>query len=131
MKEEYQMKNKFSIAMSLAVVLAILLTSLALAAELVTAELTGSVNYVTVTQGSSASFIIDVSATGAIDCDVDSANPSTATVDTAYSISAGGVVTAGTASSALNFFSTGVPSGGSGNCSTTWIGAPTHYSVAA
>lgn len=105
---------------------------MALAAELVTAELAGTVNDVTVTQGSSTSFTIDVYATGAIDCAIGSTKPAaTATVDTAYSINSAGSVSAGTPSSALSFFSNGVPQGGSGNCGVTWTGDPTHYSVSA
>ncbi|HEV8421038.1 MAG TPA: hypothetical protein VGR13_06765, partial [Actinomycetota bacterium] len=102
---------------------------LATAAELDTSELAGVVNDVTVTQGSSSPFTIDVSASGAIDCSVTPANPATAKVDTQFSISAGGSVTGSDFSSAMNFFASGTPC--SGNNPITWTGAPTHYSVAA
>lgn len=125
------MKNKFSIAMSLAVVLAMLLTSMALAAELVTAEVTGIANDVTVTQGTSVTSTINLSATGAIDCTITSANASTATVDTSYSLNSSGALTTGSPSSAFKFYSNGVPQGGSGNCGVTWDTASTPYSVTA
>jgi hypothetical protein len=125
------MKNKFSIAMSLAVVLAMLLTSLALAAELVTAEVTGAANDVTVTQGTSATSTINLLATGSISCSITSANASTATVDTSYSLNSAGALTTGSPSSAFKFYSDGVPQGGSGNCGVTWDTASTPYSVTA
>jgi hypothetical protein len=100
-------------------------------AEVVTAEVTGTTNDVTVTQGSSTNSTINISATGAIDCSATSASPSTATVDTSYALSSTGAVTASTPSSAMSFYSDGVPQGGSGNCGVTWNGKPTPYSVTA
>lgn len=100
-------------------------------AEVVTAEVTGTTNDVTVTQGSSTNSTIRVTATGSIDCDATSSSPSTATVDTSYALSSTGTLTASSPSSALSFYSDGSPSGGSGNCGTTWNGAPTAYSVTA
>src|SRR5919109_5258338 len=102
------MKNKFSMAMSLAVVLAMLLTSLVLAAELFTAEVTGTANDVTVVQGGGAvSSTIQLSATGSISNLITAANSSTAQVDTVYTLT-GGSLSTGTSSSAMKFYSTGV-----------------------
>jgi hypothetical protein len=98
-------------------------------AELLTTELVGAVNDVTVTQGTTANFTIRLSASGAIKCSADVLHPATATVRTAYSLSAGGVLSSSTPSAPLAFFS-GAPQGGP-NCDTTWSGAPTPYSVAA
>ena len=104
--------------------------SVASAAELVTAEVTGTTNDVTVTQGTSTTSTIDLSATGAIACTITSGSPATAKVDTSYALNGAGAVTAGTLSSGFNFFSNGTPSGGP-NCGTTWTGAPSAYSVSA
>ena len=98
-------------------------------AELVTAELTGIVNEVTVTQGSSANFTISLSATGAIKCVATAANPATAKVHTVFSISAGGVLSSTTLSSAFDFFGGAVIGGP--NCTVTWTGAPAAYSASA
>src|SRR6266516_833140 len=116
---------------ALATLVVLSTASLASAAELVTAELTGTVNDVTVQQGASAGFTIDVSATGAIACSITSSSPSTATVDTAFSLNSAGTLSSGTPSSALSFFSDGVPQGSSGNCGVTWSVGPTDYSVSA
>ena len=99
-------------------------------AELVTSELTGTVNDVTVTQGSSSNFTISLNATGAIKCAATATNPATAKVHTAFSISAAGAVSSATLSSAFNFFG-GASSGGPNNCSVTWTGAPTPYTASA
>jgi hypothetical protein len=103
---------------------------LASGAELVTAEVTGTLNDVTVTQGSSTSSSINLTATGAIACTITSLTPATATVNTSYSLSSSGSVTSSAPSAAKNFFSDGV-AGGGGNCGVTWTGAPTAYSVIA
>jgi hypothetical protein len=100
-----------------------------LAAEVVTTELTETVNDVTVTQGSSTSFTISVSATGKLDPLITSSSPSTAKVKTSYSL-IGGALSSSTFSSALNFFA-GTNGCGGGNCNVTWTGAPTPYTVAA
>ena len=115
----------------MAIAAAVALAGSSFGAELVTAEVTGIANDVTVTQGSSATSTINLSATGAISCSITSSNPATATVDTSYSISSGGVVSSSTPSAAKNFFSDDVASGGGGNCGTTWTGAPTAYAVSA
>jgi hypothetical protein len=119
------------LVVAMAAVFTIAMMGVVSAAELVTAELAGTANDVTVTQGSSSNFNIDVSATGAIDCDVDAANPSTATVDTAYSFNSSGTLSTSTPSSSMAFYSNGSAQGGSGNCGTTWTGAPAHFSVPA
>jgi Cadherin-like domain len=115
----------------LAVAVTAALAGSSFGAELVTAEVTGTANDVTVTQGTSINSTIDVSATGSIACTTTSSNPSTATVDTQYSLSSSGALTSGTPSSAMNFYSNGTASGGSGNCGVTWSGGPTPYSVTA
>lgn len=114
----------------LGVALLMVSAGLVLAAELVTAELDGTANHVTVEQGQTTNFTISVSATGAIKCVATSSNPATAQVHTVYSLSETGVLSSTTFSSALNFFAGAtLPSGQ--NCSVTWSGAPTPYQVAA
>ncbi len=98
-------------------------------AELLTAEIVGTNNDVTVTQGSNTSFDIRLSAAGAILCTTTSGNPATAKVNTVYSINAAGVLSSSTLSAAQNFFA-GAPLGGP-NCSVTWTGAATPYTVPA
>src|SRR6266545_528 len=71
-------------------------------AELVTAEVTGTMNDVTVTQGSSVASSIDVYATGAIGCTITSSNPSTATVDTLYALDSSGNLSTSSPSSSMN-----------------------------
>jgi Bacterial Ig-like domain/Thrombospondin type 3 repeat len=106
---------------------------LASGAELLTAEVDGTANDVTVTQGTTANFHIKLTATGNISSLITSASPSTAKVDTAFSISAGGAVTGATLSAAQNFYSSGLncSSGGTSNCDVTWDGFPTAYDVPA
>jgi HYR domain len=115
----------------LAIAAAVALAGSSFGAELVTAEVTGTANDVTVTQGTSATSTINLTATGSISCAITSASPATATVDTSYSISSAGVVSSSTPSAAKNFFSDGVASGGGGNCGVTWTGAPTAYAITA
>jgi hypothetical protein len=98
-------------------------------AELVTAELAGTVNDVTVTQGSTANFTVSLSATGAIQCAATLAAPATAKVHTEFSISAGGAVSSSTFSAAFSFFG-GSPINAQ-NCTVTWTGAPTLYTTSA
>ena len=107
---------------------ALSLVAIASASEVVTSEVTATTNDVTVTQGSSTSSTINVTATGPTACAITSANPSTATVDTSYALSSSGTVTTGTPSAAMSFYSDGVSVGGP-NCGTTWSGAPTPNSV--
>jgi hypothetical protein len=98
--------------------------------ELVTSELTGAVNDVTVTRGSQASFTINVSGEGPIRCTVTAATPATARVHTSFAISAAGVVTSSTDSAPMAFFG-GAQQGSGQNCDITWNGAPAAYQVAA
>jgi hypothetical protein len=102
-------------------------------AELVTAELTGVSNDVTVTQGSSANFTISLSATGNISSLITAASPSTARVKTAYALNGSGVLTSTSFSADFSFFSsgTGCTGGSTSNCDVTWTGAPTFYTVPA
>lgn len=124
------MRSKISLLfMAFAMMLAI--PAVALAAELVTSELdTTTPNKVTVEQGKSANFNIGLKATGSISSLITSGNPSTATVDTAYSLDSAGTFTKTTPSSAFKFFSSGQGCSGS-NCNVTWTGAPAPYSVEA
>ena len=86
-------------------------------------------NDVTVTQGSSQTFTIDISADGAIKCAATPLNPATAKVHTVFSISSTGSQSSSTLSTAFNFFG-GAPLGGP-NCSVTWTGSPTRYTASA
>lgn len=98
--------------------------------ELLTAELVGTANDVTVEQGTTANFTISVSSPGQpLKCSATILNPATATVRTVYALSATGVLSSSTPSSPLAFFA-GAPLSGP-NCATTWNFAPTPYSVAA
>jgi hypothetical protein len=115
----------------LIVAAALLIGSVAYSSELVTAEVDGTANDVTVTQGATQGFNIALTATGATSCSITSPNASTATVDTVYSISNAGALSHGSPSASKKFYSDGVPQGGSGNCGTTWDGAPTAYTVSA
>jgi hypothetical protein len=101
----------------------------AYAAEVLTAEVDGTANDVTVTQGASSTFNIKVSASGAVSCAQTPADPSTATVDTSFAISNAGALSSSTPSAALNFWATTPCSGSNGP--VTWTGAPTPYSVSA
>jgi len=110
----------------------IAIPAVALAAELFTSELdTVTPNAVTVEQGGTTNFNIGLTATGAIASTITSANASTATVDTAYSLNNTGAVSGSTPSSAFKFYSSGTGCNPGGNCDVTWDGAPTPYSVEA
>jgi hypothetical protein len=99
-------------------------------AELVTAELDGTANDVTVVQGSSANFSIKLTATGKISSSITASTPSTAKVDTVYSLDGSGTLSAGTLSAPKSFYA-GATGCSGGNCEVTWDGAPTAYSVPA
>jgi len=101
-------------------------------AELETAELTGTENDVTVTQGSSANFTITLFATGKISAAITSTSPSKAEVKTVYALNSG-VLTSTVFSADFNFFSSGMncTGGPNPNCDVTWTGAPTRYTVPA
>jgi len=106
-------------------------------AELVTAEVTGTLNDVGIVQGGApVGFSVSLEATGNISAAITSSNPSTAKVNTTYTFS-GGTLSSSDLSTPLNFFasSTGCTGSGRGggpvNCDVTWTGAPTPYSVSA
>lgn len=90
------MKRRFVKAInsiSLATVLALAVPWSAFAAELNASEVEGTANEVTVEQGSTTTFNIQLAAGGTINCDIGkTAPPATVRVKTAYSISAGGIV---------------------------------------
>ncbi len=98
-------------------------------AELLTAEVAGTANDVTVEAGKTANFTISVTASGNIANTVTTSAPSTATVRTQYSINNAGALSSSTPSSSLNFFASS--NCNSGNCVVTWTNAPTAYPVAA
>jgi hypothetical protein len=97
--------------------------------EMLTSELAGVANDVTVTQGSQATFTINVSSSGNIRCVATPSNPAWAKVRTAFAISAAGVLTSGTDSVQLDFF--GGDHQGGPNCVTRWHGFPADYQVTA
>jgi hypothetical protein len=122
-------RGKFSLILGAILAALTLGAVLASGAELFAAEVDGTANDVTVTQGTSANFNVKLSASGAISSAVTPASPSTAKVATAFSISAGGTLTAGSLSAAKNFYAPSTCT--SGNCTITWEGAPTPYDVPA
>src|SRR4029077_9949195 len=75
-------------AAAIVAALVVLVAVSASAAELVTAELTGTVNNVTVEQGQTVTFSISLTATGTIRCAATPSNPATAKVDTHYAVAA-------------------------------------------
>ncbi|MGZ4139916.1 MAG: PxKF domain-containing protein [Actinomycetota bacterium] len=109
-------------AVAAAIALIVLLAVAASAAELVTAELSGTVNTVTVEQGQTVSFQISLWATGTIRCTATPTNPATAKVDTVYHVDVAGAVTSDTLSSAVPFYADPF-------CNVTWPGDPTRQSV--
>jgi hypothetical protein len=115
-----------ALARAVAVVAAfvVLVAVSASAAELVTAELDGTVNNVSVEQGQTATFQISLNATGTIRCASTPANPATAKVDTHYVVDTTGAVSSDTASSAIPFYADDF-------CNVTWTGDPTPQVVTA
>ena len=99
--------------------------AIALSAELEVAELDGTVNTVTVEQGSSANFTISLSASGSVAC----GSTHTATVHTSYSVDSAGAVSSSAMSAAKTFTAPTVCSGTNGT--VTWDGAPTKQTVSA
>ena len=126
-----QFKRRGRLSLILGSILAVLALGAVVAsgAELVTAEVDGTANDVTVTQGSSANFSIKVSATNKIDNAITAASPATAKVNTSYTLT-GGVLSSSTPSSAMDFFAGSTGCSGA-VCDVTWSGAPTPYSVPA
>jgi hypothetical protein len=123
--------------MAFAMVVAV--PAVALAAELLTAEVQGAPNRVTVEQGKNASFNINLSASGNLSNAITKDNPATAKVITSYSItktsaansdSTKRVVSGGTGtfSAAQNFWSAG---DSNNNSTATWAGAPNALGVPA
>ena len=102
----------------------ILMAATANAAVLITAELQGDFNYVTVEQGQTVAFPISLSAIGTIRCTATRSNPATAKVDTKYTIDAVGTAASNTLSSALPFYADPF-------CDVTWPGDPTPQTVTA
>jgi Thrombospondin type 3 repeat/PKD domain len=126
--DQIRRRGRWSLVLGTLFAALVLGAVMASGAELVTAEVDGTANDVTVEQGSSASFTIRVSATGNVACTQTSASPSTAKVNTSFAISNGGAVSSSNPSGALNFWAT--PCSGT-NGAVTWSGAPTPYSVPA
>jgi hypothetical protein len=109
----------------IALVASVAVAAVALSAELVTAELDGTVNNVTVEQGDSATFTISLSATGAVAC----GSSHTAKIDTVFSVNAAGSVSSNTPSAAKTFSAPASCSDSNGPI--TWSGAPTPQTVSA
>jgi hypothetical protein len=97
--------------------------------EMLTSELAGAANDVTVTQGSQATFTINVNSSGNIRCVATPSNPAWAKVRTVFDISAAGVLTSSIDSTQLDFF--GGANQGGPNCLTRWHGWPADYQVTA
>ncbi|HEV2070792.1 MAG TPA: PxKF domain-containing protein [Acidimicrobiales bacterium] len=97
------------------------------AAELLTAELEGTANQVTVEQGKSQNFNISLSASGSVAC----GSTHTAKVHQSYAISAAGAVSSQTLSAGVSFSAASPEKAGDANCAVTWTGAPTPQTVAA
>lgn len=97
------------------------------AAELVTAELDGTANQVTVEQGKSQNFNISLSASGSVAC----GSTHTAKVHQSYAISAAGAVSSQTLSAGVSFAAASPEKAGDANCAVTWTGAPAPQTVAA
>ena len=112
--------SRSTVARALGVVaaLAVLVAVSASAAELVTAELNGTVNNVTVEQGQTVSFQISLTATGTIRCSATTTNPATAKVDVRYAVDAVGAVASDTPSAPVRFYADPF-------CNVTWPGDPT------
>jgi len=105
-------------AVAIVAALVVLVAVSASAAELVTAELTGTVNNVTVEQGQTVTFSISLTATGTIRCAATPSNPATAKVDTHYAVAAAGSVSSDTPSAPAGFYADPF-------CNVTWAGDPT------
>jgi hypothetical protein len=111
-------------AVAVIAALVVLVAVSASAAELVTAELSGTVNNVTVEQGQTVTFQISLSATGTIRCVATPANPATAKIDVHYVVDATGAVTSDTLSAPRSFYADPF-------CNITWTGDPTPQVVTA
>jgi uncharacterized membrane protein len=123
--------HKSTTAFLAGILLTFLIISIALAAELITEKSEEPVNEVTLIRGSSADFSISISAEGAVDCNVLADDPATARVHTTFFIDEDGMVTSQDFSEPMGFYSSGEPDPdpSTGNCGTTWIGAPQPYNV--
>lgn len=95
----------------------VLIAGIAHAAEVVAAELEGTVNEVTVEQGQTATFTISVRATGMIKCTATPSNPARATFTTEYGIDEAGVLSSGPGQTPTSFWADHA-------CRVTWEGAP-------
>lgn len=125
--------RKFSAALILSILTALMVISFILAAELITEKSEGPVNQVTLARGGSAEFEISIWAEGAIDCNIAPEDPATARVHTHFLIESDGLVTSQFPSSYLIFYSSGEPDPDppTGNCGVTWFDAPQPYTVTA
>jgi hypothetical protein len=123
--------HKPTTAIMLGILLTFLIVSIVLAAELITEKSEEPINEVTLFHGTSAEFSISISAEGAIDCNVLPDDPATAKVHTTFHIDADGMITSQDFSEPMGFYSSGEPDPdpSTGNCGTTWIGAPQPYNV--
>jgi uncharacterized membrane protein len=125
--------RKTSTALLVSAILAFIIVTIALAAELITEKSTVPINEVALIRDESVEFDISIYATGAISCNVAADDPSTARVHTSFYISENGMVVSQDSSESLNFYSSGVPDPdpSTGNCGITWIDAPQPYIITA
>jgi hypothetical protein len=119
-------RRKVLLSVFLALAVSATVTGIALSAEVVTAELDGVTNQVTVEQGGSANFTISLSATGNVAC----GSSHTASVHTVFSVNSAGAVSSSTFGAAKTFTASSVP-GCTNNAPITWSGAPAPQTVAA
>ena len=124
MSRPLRLRSKIARAAGVVVALVVLAAIAANAAELVTAELNGTVNNVTIEQGQTVTFPISLTATGTIRCSATPVNPATAKVDLHYVVDALGGVTSDTPSAPVPFYADPF-------CNITWAGDPTPHVVTA
>jgi hypothetical protein len=115
-----------ALARAIAIVAAfvVLVAVSASAAELVSSQLSGMVNNVTVEQGQTVTFQISLSATGTIRCAATPAKPATSKVDTHYVVDGTGVVSSDTPSAPAPFYADPF-------CNVTWPQDPAPQVVTA
>ena len=118
------LRSKIARAAGVVLILVVLAAVAANAAELATAELSGTVNNVTLEQGQTVSFQISLTASGTIRCSATQASPATAKVDVHYAVDGVGTVTSDTPSEPMPFYADPF-------CNVTWPGDPTPQTVSA
>jgi len=107
--------------MLLATIATLAVAAAAHSAEVIAAEVEGTANHVTVEQGGSATFTVEVRASGNIRCATSPDDPATAGFDPDISIGADGSIGAGGPLAVASFYA--IP--GTAPCRVTWPGDPT------